>query len=308
MWIKKGLLFDVNKYKERGLFSHATIPFAYHLQADNYRIFFSSRDELGRSRPYYQDSLIKDGEIVLVGSPIGPIFDFGPKGTFDDNGIMPSCIIDVGNEVWMYYIGWNPQVTVSYRLAIGLAISKDGGVTFSRSSNGPLLDRSYHEPFFNTSPFVIREDDFFRMIYVSSTGWIEHNGRMEPRYLLMQSISKDGISWIKPGELVLGYSDDIENFGRPCILKNSKGYELYFSHRMARDYREDRTQSYKLGRVESSDAQTWKNISLDIFSGMPLDWDCDMYEYCHVFIHENNTYMLYNGNDHGLNGFGYAVR
>jgi hypothetical protein len=307
MWKKKGLLFDVSSFKKRGLHSHGSIPFAYHLREDLFRIFFSSRDEWGRSQPYYYDALINDGEIKLVGDVVGPIFDFGPKGTFDDNGIMPSCIIDMGDEVWMYYIGWNPQVTVSYRLSIGLAISKDGGNTFFRSSDGPLLDRSYLEPYFNTAPYVIKDGELYRMVYVSCTGWIEHLGRMEPRYLLRQSFSADGITWTKPGDLVLGYSQDFENLGRPCLLKSEYGYKLFFSHRMSMNYREDPEQSYKIGVLESKDALTWENLKIDIFREMPMNWDKNMYEYCHVFTHNQFTYMLYNGNDHGAQGFGYAV-
>ena len=41
-------------------------------------------------------------------------------------------------------------MTVSYRLAIGLAVSEDGGQTYRRYSSGPLLDRDRDEPFFNT--------------------------------------------------------------------------------------------------------------------------------------------------------------
>ena len=67
--------------------------------------------------------------------------------------MMPSCVVSAGRLKYLYYIGWNPQVTVSYRLAIGLAISDDGGRTYpavtppgrfwietgtSRSSTPPL--------------------------------------------------------------------------------------------------------------------------------------------------------------------------
>jgi hypothetical protein len=32
-----------------------------------------------------------------------------------------------------------------------------------------------------------------------------------------------------------------------------------------------------------------------------------MNEYCHVFIHGDKKFMLYNGNGFGQQGFGYAV-
>ncbi|MBM3427224.1 MAG: hypothetical protein FJX95_00415 [Bacteroidetes bacterium] len=308
MWRKKGLLFDIAQFKDQGLLSHASIPFAFHLSDDQYRIYFSSRDEAGRSQPFYIDVLVQGDSITMQGEVVGPIFERGPLGSFDDNGIMPSSVVRHGEEVWMYYIGWNPQVTVSYRLSIGLAISKDGGKTFHRSSDGPLLDRSYHEPFFNTAPFVLQDHDLWRMFYVSCTGWIDHLGRKEPLYLVRQSTSTDGIHWTKPGVIVVDYSAGVESIGRPCVVKHDGRYEIYFSHRMARDYREDQAMSYKIGCANSMDAGEWTDFSFDIFNSIPQDWDNHMYEYCHVFIHGGKKFMLYNGNGFGQQGFGYAVK
>jgi hypothetical protein len=308
MWKKKGLLLDIEQHKEKGFSSHASIPFAFKLGDNRYRIYFSSRDELGRSQPFYIDAEIAGEEIHLVGEIVGPLFEMGPLGTFDDNGIMPSSVVRNGDEVWMYYIGWNPQVTVSYRLSIGLAISKDGGKTFVRSGDGPLLDRSYLEPYFNTAPFVFQDNDIWRMFYVSCTGWIDHHGRKEPLYLVRQSTSADGIHWSKPGTIVVDYSEGVESIGRPCVLKNNGEYEIYFSHRMARDYREDQDKSYKIGSAKSSDAEQWSRFEFDIFQDDPQDWDNHMNEYCHVFIHGDKKFMLYNGNGFGQQGFGYAVK
>jgi hypothetical protein len=60
-----------------------------------------------------------------------PLLTLGERGTFDDNGMMASCVVSAHGRKYLYYIGWNPQVTVSYRLAIGLAVSEDGGRTGS---------------------------------------------------------------------------------------------------------------------------------------------------------------------------------
>jgi hypothetical protein len=82
----------------------------------------------------------------------------------------------------MYYIGWNPQKTVSYRLSIGLAISEDGGKTFNKVSDGPIMDRSIDEPFFNTAPCVIKENNKWKMWYMSYKKWEIINGIAEPFY------------------------------------------------------------------------------------------------------------------------------
>jgi hypothetical protein len=307
MWKKRGLLLDVKDYAHAGLSSHASVPFAFHLQENLYRIFFTSRDNQGRSQPFFIDAKVTGEDLMLVGQVEGPLFAMGPLGTFDESGIMPSSVVRNGDEVWMYYIGWNPEVRVSYRLSIGLAISKDGGTTFVRAGDGPLLDRSFQEPFFNSAPFVFWDNDIWRMFYVSGTGWIDHLGRKEPLYLARHTTSKDGLHWEKPGLIAIDYSSQMESIGRPCVLKVKDRYEIYFSHRMARDYRENQEMSYKIGCAQSNGITDWTKFQFDIFQSIPQDWDGHMYEYCHVFVHDDKKFMLYNGNGFGQQGFGYAV-
>ena len=309
MWKKKGLLLNIADFKSAEIQSHASIPFAHHLQNDEYRIFFSSRDQQGRCHPYSIDALVQNGTITIQSTISPRLIPLGAKGTFDDNGIMPSSIVKHHNQLWMYYIGWNPQVTVSYRLSIGLAISEDEGKTWRKFSEGPLLDRSYQEPYFNTAPFVIKDNDEWRMFYVSCTGWIEHEGRMEPLYNVKQSISQDGIHWTKPGIEVVPYSKETESIGRPCVIKTSNGYKIYFSHRMATDYRHHPDQSYKIGSAFSTDANQWEQFEFHILKNSEQQaWDSQMNEYCHVFEHNGVQYMLYNGNGFGAEGFGYCTK
>lgn len=73
---------------------------------------------------------------------------------FDDCGAMPSHVIDVN--------GWN---TIAYHNSIGLAISKDGGVTFEKFSEGPLFDRNYIEPYYSAVPYILRENGIWKMWY-----------------------------------------------------------------------------------------------------------------------------------------------
>lgn len=298
MWIKKGHLYKTDNY--------ASIPYAYHMGKDLYRIFYSARNSKGQAQPYYIDSIVKDGKIELIEDPKGPILDFGKIGTFDDSGIMPSCIIENDDKIFMYYIGWNPQISVSYRLSIGLAISEDGGNTFYKYSDGPILDRSLDEPYFNTAPFVIKED-IWKMWYVSCTEWIVHENRTEPVYKVKYATSLDGINWNKKDITCIDYTSELEAIGRPCVIRG-EGYDMYFSYRKARDYRTDKDSSYKLAKAKSIDGIDWSDYELKLLEQTENDWDSDMMEYCHVFEHDDVLYMLYNGNSFGKNGIGYATK
>lgn len=309
MWRKMGLVFDVDEHKNDLLCSHASIPFAYQIEKDRYRIFFSSRNREGKSLPYYIDAIVKDGIIELNSTVSEPLLGFGPIGSFDDSGIMPSCFVKSEHGLFMYYIGWNPQVTVSYRLSIGLAVSYDNGMTFQKHSLGPICDRDKNEPFFNTAPYVIKENDNWHMWYISCTGWEIIDDYPEPAYHIKYAKSTDGINWEKNNIVCLDYDDHAKALGRPSVRKVNGRYEMYFSYRNTHKYRTSALDGYKLGFAVSDNKVDWeKKYDETGISLSKTGWDSQMMEYCHVFHHDGIDYMLYNGNGFGKQGFGYAVR
>lgn len=309
MWNKKGQLFNPADFLSETIKSHAAIPYCQHLEGDSFRIFFSSRDASGQSYPYYVDAHVSEGQISLIGNVSGPLLQLGEKGTFDDCGIMPSSLVRHNGKLYLFYIGWNPQVTVSYRLAIGLAVSDDMGKTFRRVGKGPVCDRSFEEPFFNTAPYVIYENGIWRMWYISCTGWQTVHDYPEPSYHVKYAESNDGITWQRNGIVCIDYDERATAIGRPCVLKKGNGYEMFFSYRQVEGYRTDKGKGYQIGRAFSFDGISWEKDYDHVGIGLSESgWDSKMMEYCHVFNHNGIDYMLYNGNGFGSEGFGYAVR
>src|SRR3954470_18395768 len=119
-WQKKGLIFTTD-HQYDWMVSHASLPVASVLDDERLRIYFGVRDAQGRSLTTFMDVLADDPQQILYLHD-KPILPLGRLGTFDDSGIMPSCLVNHGRDQYLYYVGWNPQVTVSYRLSIGLAV------------------------------------------------------------------------------------------------------------------------------------------------------------------------------------------
>lgn len=167
-WEKKGLIYRTDNRIDWAM-DRAIAPVCELLSDQKLRIYFSTRDKSGRSTPVFLESNPEKPENIynLFSSPI---LQFGPPGTFDDNGILVSSIVTNGDTKYLYYVGWNRKVEVPYHLSIGLAIS-DGDAPFRKISDGPILDRSDLEPYFCTAPFVLKENDSWKMWYVSGTGW-----------------------------------------------------------------------------------------------------------------------------------------
>jgi len=305
-WIKKGLIFKPDHHFP-WMVSHASMPVVDAVDETTLRIYFAARDSQGRSQPTYIEVDADDpGRVLYIHDK--PILPLGALGTFADNGIMPSWIVEYQGVKYLYYIGWNPQVTVSYRLAIGLAISTDGGRSFHKYSEGPICDRDLYEPFFNTAPCVLLDRDTWRMWYVSCTGWKIINDWPEPLYHVKYAESKDGIHWSRTGQVCIDYDDFTQAIGRPCVYMEDGMYKMIYSFRSVTNYRTNPLQSYRLGYAESQDGVKWTRMDDRVGIERSTEgWDSEMIEYCYRYKHKDKIYLFYNGNGFGRSGVGYAV-
>ncbi|MBA3663513.1 MAG: hypothetical protein H0W61_04800 [Bacteroidetes bacterium] len=303
--IKKGLIFSIDKMADWAQ-THAQVP-TVDLIGDRFRIYFSTRDSFNRSlTSYIEVSADNPKDILYVHDK--PILDFGKLGCFDDCGVMPSYIMNVGNKKYMYYCGWNTSTTVRYRNCIGLAQSEDGGETFSRMFDGPIMDRTKDEPHLVVTPCLLFEDGMFKMWYCGGTEWKMINGVAEPQYLLKYAESHDGIDWIRPNRVVIPYKHENEAIGRPSVIHDGGIYKMWYCYRDIAEYRTKKTNSYKIGYAESADNITW--VRKDEEAGLTLSeegWDSEMQAYPYVVVYKGKKHLFYNGNGFGKGGFGYAI-
>ncbi len=297
-WIKKGLFFS-----PRGEFpwmqSHASTPIADHIEDDIFRIYFTSRNSKNYSSIGYIEIDITSPQKILSISKT-PVIYPGKLGTFDDTGAMTASIINHNEKKYLYYIGWNQSITVPFRWSIGLAISTDGGKNFSKISEGPIMERNHIDPYFVSSPTVIKEDKIWKMWYISGLGWQKNNDKLFIPYNIRYAESLDGINWERNGKFCMDFKDSTETrIGRASILKEAKKYRIWYSHA---------GKSYRIGYAESLDGIKWERK--DELAGIDVSetgWDSEMIEYSYIFDHKGTKYMLYNGNNYGKTGIGYAI-
>ncbi|MFW2555635.1 hypothetical protein [Aliarcobacter butzleri] len=307
-WIKKGLIYEPNTSFEWNSKGYASVPTVYKISEDILRIYFTARDINNKTNISYIEVEADDPSNILYIHEKS-VLSLGKIGMFDDCGAMVSHVIDVNNEVWMYYIGWNVRNTISYHNSIGLAISKDGGMTFEKFSEGPLFDRTYKEPYFNAAPFILKEGSIWKMWYLSNTKWVEYDGKSEPFYHIKYAESDNGIDWKREGKVAIDYKDENEcGIVRACVLKDNDTYKMWYSHRNLQNYRTNKNSSYRIGYAESKNGIDWtrkdNEVGIDVSEN---GWDSEMIEYPFVYDHKGKRYMIYNGNTFGKTGFGYAV-
>ena len=292
-WIKKGVIFAPDKTSD-WLHTHAALPVVDHVTG-GFRVYFSSRDERGRAQVGHFET-DRDFRVTQVAER--PVIGLGPLGAFDDSGVTTSWIVNHENKKYHYYSGWSLGVSVPFYFFVGLALSKDGGLTYQRVSPSPILERNSIDPYLTASPCVLVENGKWRMWYVSGTGWKLENEQPRHRYHIKYAESRDGITWQREGLICIDYqSADEYAISRPCVIRDGSLYRMWFA---------SRGDIYRIGYAESADGMSWtrKESGIDVSAS---GWDSEMVAYPYVFEHEGRYYMLYNGNGYGKTGIGLAM-
>ena len=303
-WIKQGKIFSVNK-NFGWMCSHAQIPTILVLK-DRLRVYFSTRKIKTESKIAFVDLDLNDPKKIIYLHK-KPILSKGKKGTFDENGVMPSCVIKRKKKIFLYYSGWSRSSAYPYTNLTGLAISEDNGITFKKIKNNPILNITDKEQYSATSPFVILEKGVFHMFYCSGTNWIRIKNNLEHTYNIKHCISTNGINFNQTGEIAIKTKDKFEAITRPVIIKNKKHFHMFFCHRGSKDFRDGKN-SYKIGYAFSPNLKKWfrkdKKVGIDLSD---TGWDSKMLAYPYLIKTVNGICMFYNGNGFGQTGFGYAI-
>lgn len=306
-WRRGGLIYCLDE-RIRWASSHVQIPTLCAADESSLRILFASRDSKGRSLTGALDVSASNPQSILQ-IDAEPVLELGSPGCFDDQGVMPSSVVEVDGVYFLYYIGWNSRSPIPYHNSVGLAVSTDEGKTFRKLFPGPVMDRTPEEPYFCGTTCVRVENGIWRNWYLSCTGWSLVSGRMEPRYHLKYAESKDGITWLRHGTVAVDFSSDEEGgIARASVVREGGLYKMWYSYRGLNGYRTLSENSYKIGYAESGDGIVWERIDRGpILDCADSGWDAEMVAYPEIVDTTSGRYMFYNGNGFGKSGFGYAL-
>jgi predicted GH43/DUF377 family glycosyl hydrolase len=278
---------------------------------DFVRVYFSCRpgpDDNGQYVSYsaYVDLNRKNlFDIIEVSKE--PILKLGKLGTFDEFGTYPTSVIKKGDEVVAYYGGWTRCESVPFNVAIGYAVSDNGGKTFEKVADGPVLSYDLDEPFILSGPKIRNFNNKWYLYYIAGKKWILDNGKPEPVYQIRMATSEDGLTWEKLGkDLIETKLEENECQASPDVFFYNDQYHMFFCYRYSSNYR-GKENGYRIGYAYSNNLVDWtrddKRVGIDISEE---GWDSEMISYPHVFELDGKVYMFYLGNHVGRYGFGLA--
>ncbi|MGV8948026.1 MAG: hypothetical protein ACOH2E_01465 [Candidatus Paracaedibacter sp.] len=297
-WEKCGLIFKPI-HDIQWMQSHAMIPTMEKINDTTYKIHFGSRNKLNQSHIGFFIIELPSLKILEVSSE--PVLSPGNLGTFDDNGVLPSCVINIEGVNHMYYIGFKPGGTTRMDLFGGLSLfSKD--YKLKRYSEAPILERCHVNPYINTAPYVVeavhKASYKYFMYYVAGCGWLNKD---LPKYNIQVAFSNDGKEWQRNGHVCIDFGSAEEvALARPYVLWKDDLYHMWFSYKG--DF-------YRIGYATSQNGIDWHRQ--DHLGGLDISpkdaFDSDMVAYSCVVHYKDQFFMFYNGNNYGAEGIGLAV-
>ena len=312
-WLKHGKIFDPTEYVlPNGCAQFAQSPQTLVFE-DFVRIYFSTRsvDKNGKFRSHIAFVDMRKNLCDVIRISNHSVIPLGNLGCFDEHGIFPMNFLRHGDLVYGYTCGWNRRTSVSVDTAIGLAISRDHGLTFQRIGDGPVLAASLNEPCLVGDGFVMLIKGLFHMWYIFGTGWKKYAPDAAPdrTYKIGHATSRDGVIWTKEDarQIIPDRLGVDESQALPTVMRIGNCFHMFFCYRESFDFRKDKQRGYRIGHAWTDDLSNWiRDDAQLLLEGTPGAWDSDMQCYPHVFECEGKVYLLYNGNEFGRYGFGLA--
>lgn len=265
---------------------------------DRIRVFVGMRDDEGRSSVGWVDVDGTDPSTVR-GVCDRPALSPGHGESFDAMGVVPCAIVADGSRLRLYYAGYQRPVDVRFRVFGGVAWSDDGGETFRRELDGPVMGPTAEARDFRV-PHCIRPGERWQVWYGAGSAWRRGRSKTLPVYDIRYLESEDGLTFAACGTTVLQPSGNEHRLGRPQVFAR-RGKQL-----MLYGYGSEE-EPYRLGLARSRDGSSWTRDDASVgLDPSPGGWDSEMTAYPGVVEIGGRVLVFYNGNDYGRHGFGCA--
>lgn len=299
-WAKRGLVFDVARQGVGGWMCHSALtPTPWARGDGSIRVYASFRDADGVGRIGYVDVLAEEPSHILRVSA-EPVLDIGRGGCFDDSGVILGDVVAAPGGLHLFYVGFQRVARAKFLAFTGLAMSTDGGDSFARMQETPILDRAPGRSTIAAIHSVRYENGLWRLWYAVGDDWETLGGQPYPRYHIRYTQTRDLTAIPRDDRVCLLPRGDEYRIGRPRVYHLGDRYAMYATWG-------DRAGRYQPGLAYSDDGLRWERHDEALGIAPSADgWDARALCYPALIRHGGRLLMFYNGNDMGRDGFGLA--
>lgn len=297
-WTKAELIISKDTVAIDWLKLNVMCPVPIILDDSTIRIYAAFCDEYNRGRVGYIDVYRHNPSIIKQISE-KPCLDIGHIGTFDENGVLPTCVFKEKDRLFMYYCGFQKYSDFPYTSLLGLAVSDDEGETFERVKITPILERVEGEQFIRTGATCVVNDRGYDLYYASGNTWFElYEGKMEPIYNLKMISSMDMTRFDGMGEDVIILHDDEYGITIPQLFKYDEKDMLLFSVR-------SKSKGYRI-EYAVKEGDEWERQGEIGLASNSCGWYKEMQCFGKILSDGDDVLLFFSGNHYGIGGIGWT--
>lgn len=284
-------------------------------RGDEYWLFYAGGGTDGKRRICLAIAPVSD---VTAWKRLGPLFDVGGKGSFDETWCVLPCVHRIGNRWHMYYSGRSAEQKTGLQgfNGTGLAVSDDLK-TWKKISNEPILKGDGFPDWPNNRGIAgggrileVPGDNGkvrYRLYYTLATGTPSKELTVDQAKQSVVAHSDDGLTWTDRRVVLRPRPEvDYENAGVIAlnVWKTPTRYRAIYAA-IGKKYG-----AYSICEAVSPDGLNWdrgepnQNQAL-IPTG--TGWESKMCEYPNVIEENGKLRLFYCGNGYGTTGIGTAA-
>lgn len=300
-WEKLGLIFDARKHSNKGWFANSALtPQPFRLSDKIIRVYAGFRDAAGVSRIGWVDVDSEDPTSIIRVSE-NPALDVGRNGCFDDNGVILGDVVGTPAGIYLFYVGFQLVSKAKFLAFSGVGISEDGGDSFRRLSEAPILDRADQQIMIGAIHTVHYENGTWRIWFARGNDWEIINGVPYPRYHICYVEARDLLNIPRTAVTCVEPKYPEYRIGRPKVYRVADGsYVMYATKGTV-------SGGYSPSFFRSPDGIRWERDDSQLgISPSDTGWDSETLCYPALIHNGRETLMIYNGNKMGVDGFGAA--
>lgn len=203
----------------------------------------------------------------------------------------------------MFYVGFQLVNKVKFLAYSGLAVSSDGGNTFIRVKNVPILDRAENAKTIKAIHSVNNIDGQLYAYYAVGDGWETIESGKYPQYESYCSrFDIETLTFYDERKCISNIGNEYR-IGKPTVYNYEDKYLMFYTRG-----RKDDLLYYEPGIALSDNGIDWirSDNLCPIFQGND-EWDNLNTAYPRIVENKRGVqYIFYSGNSMGADGFGVA--
>ena len=262
---------------------------------ESYKMYYAGRQGEGIG---FAEASIRD-PLHWTENPASPVLR--PLQNWEGNFINQPRVVKLTETHWrMYYTGWGVKGPGT-SWGMGLAESFDGGVTWQRRGDGPLLprgDASSPDGEGACVPTVLRLGDCWMMWYTA--GVVKPGTKIH----LCLAASEDGLAWQKydhnpvlTDNFAAGPARNV--ISRCCVRYDDGAFRMWYSRAKP---------NYHICYAESLDGKQWEqSLAPALLPSSKPAWDDETVEYPEIDLVDGVWRMWFCGNGYGSVGYAEGI-